>query len=64
MLTDGLPQEHAYDITFRHGLDVDESGDRIAFGSTTGSLWLSENQGDAFECLSRHLPSVLCVRFA
>lgn len=38
-LTRGLPQEHAYDLVFRHALDVDESGDRLASGSTTGSLW-------------------------
>ena len=28
-LTDGLPQEHAYDICFRHALDVDASGLRL-----------------------------------
>ena len=26
----GLPQEHAYDLVYRHGLDVDETGDRLA----------------------------------
>ena len=30
-LTRGLPQKHAYDLVFRHALDVDESGDRLAF---------------------------------
>ena len=64
VLCNGLPQEHAYDITFRHGLDVDETGDRLAFGSTTGSLWMSEDQGDSFACLSHHLPPVYCVHFA
>ncbi len=39
-LRKGLPQTHAYDLTFRHGLDVDETGDRLAFGTTTGSLWV------------------------
>jgi glyoxylase-like metal-dependent hydrolase (beta-lactamase superfamily II) len=29
ILRNGLPQEHAYDITYRHGLDVDGSGDRL-----------------------------------
>lgn len=63
VLRDGLPQQDAYDITFRHGLDVDETGDRVAFGSTTGSLWLSEDQGDHWTALSEHLPQVYCVRF-
>lgn len=64
VLREGLPQEHAYDLTFRHALDIDESGDRLAFGSTTGSLWISENQGDHWQCISQHLPPIYCVAFA
>ncbi len=30
------PQQHAYDIVYRHALALDEAGDRLAFGSTTG----------------------------
>jgi hypothetical protein len=63
VLAKGLPQEHAYDLTYRHALDVDETGDRLAFGTTTGSLWVSENQGDSWETISEHLPPVYCVRF-
>jgi hypothetical protein len=63
VLSRGLPQEHAYDITYRHGLDIDDSGDRLAFGSTTGSLWVTENQGDSWQCVAEHLPPVYCVRF-
>lgn len=63
LLRNGLPQQHAYDLTYRHGLDIDESGDRLAFGSTTGSLWVTENQGDAWQCVSEHLPPIYCVRF-
>ena len=64
VLTKGLPQDHAYDLTYRHALDVDDTGDRLAFGTTTGSLWVSENQGDSWETVSEHLPPVYCVRFA
>ena len=39
VLSQGLPQENAYDIVFRHALDVDCSGESLAFGSTTGGLW-------------------------
>lgn len=63
-LGQGLPETHCYDIVYRHGLDVDASGNRLAMGSTTGSLWISENGGDAWQCISSNLPPILCVRFA
>lgn len=63
VLREGLPQEHAYDLIYRHGLDVDETGDRLVFGSTTGSAWVSEDQGDSWQCISTHLPPINCVRF-
>ena len=61
---DGLPQQHAYDLVFRHALDIDKSGERLAFGSTTGSVWVSENGGDRWAAISRHLPPVYQVLFA
>ena len=64
VLRHGLPQEHAYDITFRHALDVATDGNMLAFGSTTGSLWISSDAGDRWQQLSAHLPPVYCVRFA
>ncbi|AUX21223.1 uncharacterized protein SOCEGT47_017030 [Sorangium cellulosum] len=39
------------------------SGDRLAFGSTTGSLWVTEDQGDSWQAISTHLPPIDCVRF-
>ena len=64
VLAKGLPQGHAYDLVFRHALDVDRSGERLVFGSTTGSLWVSEDQGDRWLTVSEHLPPIDCVRFA
>lgn len=64
VLTDGLPQENAYDLVYRHALDIDTSGKRLAMGSTTGSLWLTEDQGDHWQTLSTHLPPVFVVQFA
>ena len=64
VLREGLPQDQAYDIAFRHALDVDASGKRLAFGSSTGSLWISENAGDSWTCLSKHLPQIYAVCFA
>jgi photosystem II stability/assembly factor-like uncharacterized protein len=63
-LSRGLPQQWAYDLVFRHGLDVDASGDRLLFGSTTGNLWVSEDGGDSWQALANHLPPIYCVRFA
>jgi hypothetical protein len=62
-LSKGLPQEHAYDLVYRHALDIDETGDRLVFGSTTGSLWLSEDAGDSWQTLSSNLPPIHAVRF-
>jgi hypothetical protein len=62
-LTKRLPQKHAYDLVFRHALDIDETGERLAFGSTTGSLWVSEDGGDSWQTASNHLPPVHAVRF-
>jgi len=64
VLRRGLPQEHAYDLTFRHALDVDGTGQTLAFGSTTGSLWVSDDAGDSWQHVSAHLPPVYCARFA
>ncbi len=63
VLDRGLPQTHAYDLVYRHGLDIDASGECLAMGSTTGALWISSNQGDSWECISTHLPPIYCVRF-
>jgi photosystem II stability/assembly factor-like uncharacterized protein len=63
-LRDGLPQRDAYDLIYRHGLDVDESGSRLAMGSTTGALWVSENAGERWQLVSAHLPPIYAVRFA
>jgi hypothetical protein len=63
VLAEGLPQNHAYDLVYRHALAVDDTGTRLAMGSTTGHLWLSENGGDAWTLLAGNLPPVSCVRF-
>ncbi len=64
VLTRGLPQEQAYHLVFRHSLDIDDSGQSLAFGSTTGSLWTSDDAGDSWHRLSADLPPIYCVRYA
>jgi len=63
VLRDGLPQQHAYDIVYRHGLDIDAAGETLAFGSTTGNLYVSENRGDSWRCVGNNLPPIYSVRF-
>jgi hypothetical protein len=64
VLTNGLPQRHAYDLVLRHALAIDESGERLAFGSTTGGLWISEDGGNSWTMPDARLPPVAVVRFA
>jgi hypothetical protein len=53
-----------YDLVYRHALDVDESGNRLAFGSTTGSVCISDDGGDSWQNVSSNLALVYGVRFA
>jgi photosystem II stability/assembly factor-like uncharacterized protein len=61
-LADGLPQRDAYDLVYRHGLDIDNTGSQLAMGSTTGNLWVSENAGERWHLINAHLPPIYAVR--
>ncbi|MBV8683041.1 MAG: hypothetical protein JO111_09225 [Caulobacteraceae bacterium] len=63
VLTEGLPQEQAYDLVYRHGMDIDDTGEVLAIGSTTGGLWLTEDGGDTWSAARARLPPVYAVRF-
>ena len=63
LLDQGLPPAPAYDLVYRHCLDVDRTGERLAFGSTTGGLWMSDDGGGRWRCISMNLPPIHCVRF-
>jgi ligand-binding sensor domain-containing protein len=60
----GLPSEFAYDLVYRHALDVDHAGQTLAFGSTTGNLWVSDDGGDSFQNLTTFLPPIYAVRYS
>ena len=61
---DGLPQRDAWHLVYRHALVVSADGGTLAMGSTTGGLWLSEDAGSSWSCLSRDLPPIAVLRFA
>ncbi len=44
-------------------LTFDESGERLAMGSTTGALWIGENGGERWALVNAHLPPIYAVRF-
>jgi hypothetical protein len=64
VLSNGLPHRHAYDLVWRHALAVDETGERLALGSTSGGLWISEDGGDSWTMPEARLPPIAAVRFA
>jgi hypothetical protein len=59
----GLPQQHAYDLIYRHGLEVAADGQTLLMGSTTGNLWASGDAGESWQTVSLHLPPIAAVRF-
>lgn len=61
VLREGLPQENCFDVAYRHALDV--RGDAVAFGTTTGNLYVSEDRGESWHCLGSNFPPILSVRF-
>ncbi len=63
-LSNGLPQSHAYDIALRHALTIDKTGNSLAFGTTTGNVYVTEDQGDHWSTVSNSLPPIYAVRFA
>ena len=59
----GLPQQHCYDLVYRHGLAVADDGQSLLMGSTTGNLWASADGGDEWQTVSLNLPPIHAVRF-
>jgi photosystem II stability/assembly factor-like uncharacterized protein len=59
----GLPPHDAYHLVYRHALEISGDGATLAMGSTTGGLWISEDDGQLWHCISRDLPPIAAVRF-
>jgi len=62
-LRNGLPQQHCYDLVYRHGLAVDDDGASLLMGSTSGGLWATSDAGDSWTTISTTLPPIYAVRF-
>lgn len=63
VLKEGLPEGPSYDLVYRHALDVDATGRRLAIGSTTGNLWIGEAGGERWTQIAGHLPPIAQVAF-
>jgi photosystem II stability/assembly factor-like uncharacterized protein len=61
----GLPEGKAWYTVLRQSLCVDAHDPvGVYFGTTSGELWASANEGDDWRCIARHLPQILAVEVA
>lgn len=56
----GLPQAHCYFTVLRQAMCVDAQAG-VYFGTNSGSIFASFDEGDSWQELAQHLPTVLCV---
>jgi photosystem II stability/assembly factor-like uncharacterized protein len=59
-LSNGLPQNDVYDCVLRDSFDAD--GKNLAFGTTGGKVYLSNDDGENWTSIAEHLPRISCVR--
>lgn len=64
-LATGLPQSKAWLTVKRQAMSADR-GDPVGlyFGTTSGELWSSRDEGQRWSCLARHLPEIYAVEAA
>lgn len=61
----GLPAEQAWWTVKRQAMTADrEASVGLYFGTTSGELWQSRDEGRQWECLARHLPEIYAVEVA
>jgi photosystem II stability/assembly factor-like uncharacterized protein len=61
----GLPPEHAYFTVKRQAMTIDRHDPAgLYFGTTSGELWGSTDEGETWRCLARHLPEIMAVEAA
>ncbi len=64
-LTNGLPQENAFETVLRDGLSTDEMKPTgIYFGTRNGKLFGSNDSGESWQTIEEGLPPVVCVKTA
>jgi len=64
-LSEGLPQRDAFETVLRDAMGTDvEDRAGIYFGTRSGKLFASRDDGDSWTALATGLPPVVCVRAA
>ncbi|GAB3669686.1 exo-alpha-sialidase [Actinocorallia lasiicapitis] len=62
-LTDGLPDEPFYPSVLRDAMCVDDGDPAgVYFGTRSGEVFASPDEGDSWVTVAAHLPDVTCVR--
>jgi photosystem II stability/assembly factor-like uncharacterized protein len=64
-LSDGLPQEGAYETVLRDAMDTDTARPAgIYFGTRSGRVYASADEGDTWTSVAEGLPPVVSVKAA
>lgn len=64
-LASGLPRQQAWWTVKRQAMSADAQNPvGLYFGTTSGELWMSRNEGRRWKCLARHLPEIYAVEAA
>jgi hypothetical protein len=64
-LTKGLPEGGFFSAVMRDAMcadDADPTG--VYFGSRSGEVWGSPDEGESWHLVTEHLPDVFCLRAA
>jgi photosystem II stability/assembly factor-like uncharacterized protein len=64
-LDGGLPRKQGWFTVLRQAMCADDDAARLGlyFGTTSGELWASRNEGASWSCLARHLPQIFSVTY-
>jgi photosystem II stability/assembly factor-like uncharacterized protein len=61
----GLPREQAWWTVKRQAMTADAADPvGLYFGTTSGELWMSRDEGGEWTCIARHLPEIYAVEAA
>jgi photosystem II stability/assembly factor-like uncharacterized protein len=61
-MRDGLPQQNAYFGVLRQAMATDPlSPAGVYFGTSSGSLFASADEGESWTCIAQHLPAISSV---
>lgn len=61
----GLPREQAWLTVKRQAMSADEAAPvGLYFGTTSGEVWMSRDEGKSWSCIARHLPHIYSVEAA